>query len=180
LVRNKLLIFGYRRIVETAPDQTLDRKKGVLRVGNGLALGWQADQHFIVVGECHLAATRGTGIDTLLDAVEFALEPVVNDVPGGDAPDRPAFSLTQNHPNPFNPATQISFSLPEAQTVRLSIYTVDGRKVATLLSADLPAGAHSVIWDGKNDRDQKMASGTYFYNIEAGPYSLTKRMMLVK
>jgi subtilisin family serine protease len=112
-------------------------------------------------------------------ALEFAIQPTV-DVPDTDAPDRPAFSLTQNHPNPFNPTTKISFTLPEAQSVQLSVYTVNGRKVATLLSEDLPAGTHAVIWDGRNDRGQKVASGSYFYKIEAGPYSLTKRMMLVK
>jgi hypothetical protein len=90
------------------------------------------------------------------------------------------FSLYPNYPNPFNPMTKISFSLPEAQAVRLSIYSVDGRRVATLMQETRPAGLHEVIWKGQDNNGRQMASGVYFCRIEAGPYSAVHKMTLTK
>jgi hypothetical protein len=90
------------------------------------------------------------------------------------------FSLNANYPNPFNPMTKISFSLPEAQTVRLAVYGVDGRKVATLLDEVRGPGLHEVVWTGQDDRGQQAASGLYFYRIDAGPYSQVRKMTLMK
>ena len=91
-----------------------------------------------------------------------------------------AFSLGANYPNPFNPMTKINFALPEAQDVVLSVYSLDGRKVATLLNETRGAGDHEVIWEGRNDAGQLVASGTYFYRIFAGPYSEVRKMTLMK
>jgi hypothetical protein len=104
------------------------------------------------------------------------------DVETISAPDAPplVFALHQNLPNPFNPATTIRFALPEPQPVRLSIYGVDGRRVATLIDQVTAAGQHEVVWRGTDDRGQKVASGTYIYRIEAGPYSQTRKMALLK
>jgi len=91
-----------------------------------------------------------------------------------------AFALKANYPNPFNPLTKISFSLPEAQDVRLNVYGIDGSKVATLINEIRSAGLHEVIWSGLDDAGQTVASGTYFYRIEAGPYSQVRKMTLMK
>jgi len=90
------------------------------------------------------------------------------------------FSLAANYPNPFNPMTKISFSLPEAQDVVLTVYGLDGRKVATLINETRDAGSHDVVWTGRDDRGQMVASGTYFYRINAGPYSQVRKMTLMK
>ena len=90
------------------------------------------------------------------------------------------FSLGSNYPNPFNPMTKISFSLPEAQNVKLTVYGLDGRKVATLVNESFAAGNHDVVWTGRNDQNQNVASGTYFYRINAGPYSEVRKMTLMK
>ncbi len=90
------------------------------------------------------------------------------------------FSLSANYPNPFNPLTKISFSLPEAQDVVLTVYGLDGRKVATLINETREAGTHDVVWTGRDDRGQMVASGTYFYRINAGPYSQVRKMTLMK
>jgi hypothetical protein len=90
------------------------------------------------------------------------------------------FSLNANYPNPFNPMTKISFSLPETQTVRLAVYGVDGRKVATLLDEVRGPGLHEVVWTGQDDRGQQAASGLYFYRVDAGPYSQVRKMTLMK
>ena len=95
-------------------------------------------------------------------------------------PVRHVFGLAQNHPNPFNPLTTISFSLPRSGQVELAIYAIDGRKVASLVNEPMAAGSHTVTWDGSDNRGQRVASGTYFYRLQADDEVATKRMVLVK
>jgi len=90
------------------------------------------------------------------------------------------FALNANYPNPFNPMTKISFSLPEAQDVRLTVYGVDGTRVATLINETRASGLHEVLWMGRDDAGKALASGTYFYRIDAGPYSQVRKMVLMK
>ncbi|MBU0983807.1 MAG: T9SS type A sorting domain-containing protein [candidate division Zixibacteria bacterium] len=86
------------------------------------------------------------------------------------------FALNQNYPNPFNPTTEISFSLPEASTVRLEVYNVAGQRVATLVSSEkYSAGNHTVTWDANGT-----ASGVYFYRLEAGNFTDSRKMILLK
>jgi hypothetical protein len=90
------------------------------------------------------------------------------------------FALKANYPNPFNPMTKISFSLPEAQYVIMNVYSVDGTRVASLINETRTAGLHEVLWTGRDDAGQSVASGIYFYRIEAGPYSQVRKMTLMK
>ncbi len=86
------------------------------------------------------------------------------------------FSLDQNFPNPFNPATAINFALPVKSNVRLSVYNTLGEKVATLVNGELPAGNHSVNFDGS-----RLSSGVYIYSLKAGNnYTAIKKMILMK
>ncbi len=85
------------------------------------------------------------------------------------------FVLNQNFPNPFNPTTEISFSLPNAGEIRLEVFNMLGQKVATLISGNLDAGNHTVTWDASNQ-----SSGVYLYRLEAGTYTDTKKMLLLK
>ena len=85
------------------------------------------------------------------------------------------FALHQNYPNPFNPATEISFSLPNAADVKLEIFNIMGQRVATLADQHLEAGNHGVIWDGSH-----VASGVYFYRLEAGDFVESRKMVLLK
>jgi hypothetical protein len=86
-----------------------------------------------------------------------------------------AFELKQNYPNPFNPSTTIQFSVPTTSTVQLEVYNLLGQKVATLLNERMNAGTYSVPFNASN-----LASGLYFYRIQAGANSASKRMMLIK
>ncbi|MDO8834783.1 MAG: FlgD immunoglobulin-like domain containing protein [Vicinamibacterales bacterium] len=90
------------------------------------------------------------------------------------------FAAHQNYPNPFNPQTTIAFVLPEGREVRLAVYSLDGSLVRTLLDGALPAGPHTVVWDGLDNRGQGVATGAYFYRIEAGPDSQVRKMLLMK
>lgn len=91
-----------------------------------------------------------------------------------------ALSLAQNTPNPFNPSTLIHFSLPEAGSVKLGVYDARGNLVATLIDGRKEAGNHAARWDGQNLRGVPVASGVYFYRLDAGGSRLTRRMVLVK
>ncbi len=100
----------------------------------------------------------------------------------GDDPVRlPAeYGLHQNYPNPFNPTTTISFSLPESGPVRLLIYDITGRIVSTLADRMMAAGEHAVQWNGMDASGNKAPTGIYFYRIEAGQYTATKKLTLIK
>ncbi|MBK7141797.1 MAG: T9SS type A sorting domain-containing protein [bacterium] len=90
------------------------------------------------------------------------------------------FTLEQNYPNPFNPSTRIDFSLPVAGDVTLVIYDVLGRSIRTLASGSYAAGHHTITWDSRDGSGQAVASGVYFYRLEAGGRSTTRKMMLLK
>ena len=90
------------------------------------------------------------------------------------------FTLFQNFPNPFNLATNISFYLSEKSQVKLVIYNVLGERVRTLINGSLDAGSHSITWDGKNETGSVVASGIYFYKLNAGDQVMTKKMNLLK
>ncbi|MBO6574467.1 MAG: S8 family serine peptidase [Rhodothermales bacterium] len=91
-----------------------------------------------------------------------------------------AFTLDQNYPNPFNPTTSIAFTLSEGSAVRLEIFDALGRRVRTLSSGQLPAGAHSVTWDARDASGRHVASGTYLYRLEVGGQVQTRTMLLLK
>jgi photosystem II stability/assembly factor-like uncharacterized protein len=90
------------------------------------------------------------------------------------------FQLLQNFPNPFNPTTQIVFSMPKAADVSLVIYDMLGRKVRTLITGNQSVGTHSVTWDGLNDNGSRVASGSYIYRLSGNDFSISKRMQLVR
>ncbi len=83
--------------------------------------------------------------------------------------------ISQNYPNPFNAKTTIKYSLSEQSDVTIEIYDIIGRKVDTIYKGYQPAGQHQVIWDASDH-----SSGVYFYRLEIGDFSKTKKMILLK
>jgi hypothetical protein len=85
------------------------------------------------------------------------------------------FRLEQNYPNPFNPTTRIRYELPKSTYVEINIFDILGREIASLVKKELPAGIHSVQFNANN-----LPSGTYIYRIQAGEYSQSRKMILLK
>jgi hypothetical protein len=90
------------------------------------------------------------------------------------------YQLSQNHPNPFNPETEIAFGLPKAGFVTLNIYNILGQDVITLVSGNMSAGEYRVIWNGTDRSGRAVSSGVYFFRMQSGYFSQTKRMVLLK
>ena len=90
------------------------------------------------------------------------------------------FSLAPAYPNPFNPSTQIRFSVPQAGHVSLKIYDAAGRHVRTLVDDTRAASQYTVTWDGRRDTGAAAAAGVYLYKLEANGRSQTRRMVMVK
>ncbi|UCE25474.1 MAG: PKD domain-containing protein, partial [Candidatus Zixiibacteriota bacterium] len=127
---------------------------------------------FEVTNVTHASYTYDSGSNDVTKSCESG--PVFKDgltntiIPG-------TYSLGQNHPNPFNPVTGISFSLPQPGHVSLQVFNIRGQKVATLASGVYSAGYHQVQWDAS-----AQPSGVYLYRLTAGDFIETKKMLLIK
>ena len=86
-----------------------------------------------------------------------------------------SFALFQNYPNPFNPITTIKFNLPVQENVKIEIFNLLGQRVMTLVDKNYEAGQHKIEFNGEH-----IASGVYFYRIEAGRYNSVKKMTILK
>ncbi len=131
-------------------------------------LGYDVHNHLLV------AATHGRGMwrATVSDTIGIQGDQNLAQLPQG-------FSLSQNYPNPFNATTLIRYAVPavsgQQSTVSLKIYNILGQKVATLVNEKQPPGYRAVSWDAGD-----MASGIYFYRLQAGEFVQTKRLLLLK
>ena len=102
----------------------------------------------------------------------------MNAVAGNEMPRE--FALAQNYPNPFNPQTTIRFSLPQNAPVVLAIYSTTGRRIRTIVQQGLPAGIHKFIWDGLNESGEQVASGVYVYQLTAGQFQASRKLILLR
>ena len=139
----------------------------------------------IAVGVDTISAIVITGTDTVSifwKSIVIYENPVsINENP--DSPDK--FYLYQNSPNPFNPSTTISFSIPATGFTSLKVYNVLGNEVATLVNEEMPAGNYTVTFSAKGGSASggnaySLSSGTYFYKLQAGSFIETKKMILLK
>jgi hypothetical protein len=89
------------------------------------------------------------------------------------------YALSQNFPNPFNPTTNFTLSLPEASDYAIRIFNVAGQLVRSF-DGRLEAGIHTITWEGNNNQGAKVASGVYFYKAEANGFTETRKMMMLK
>ncbi len=122
---------------------------------------WRDDNAASGAGQYDLEFDNVSGVDT--------------DVP------RPTSSgLVSVHPNPFNPTTTIDFELAKENTVVLSVFDVRGARVRELVHQSLPPGRHAAVWNGQNDRGERVSSGTYFVQLNVGEVRETRSISLVK
>jgi len=114
-------------------------------------------------------------VDTLAKELQVT---IINGIQLSQIPK--TFSLSQNYPNPFNPVTTIKYALPKDTWVKINIYNILGQKVKTLVDEFQVAGYKQVIWDTKNDDKKEVASGIYFYRIQACDFTKAKKMVILK
>ncbi len=131
--------------------------------------GSKFDISGISADNINLVSSNGSFVDYVIG---------VNSLDISLTPDQ--YSLLQNFPNPFNPTTEIVFSLPTDSFVELSVFNMVGQKVRSLSSDNLKAGYHSITWNGMDDSGSSVASGMYFYTINVGTYKNTKKMLFLK
>jgi hypothetical protein len=91
-----------------------------------------------------------------------------------------AFALRQNAPNPFRDGTSIAFQLPQQENARIEVFDVAGRRVATVIDRELPAGLHTAVWDGRDTAGNEVSAGIYFCRLAAGQNEGLRKMILLK
>ena len=91
------------------------------------------------------------------------------------------YRLYSNYPNPFNPTTNIEFSVPEQVNVTLEIYNLLGQRVTTLIAGEMYGpGRHKVVWNGRSQNGMLVSSGVYIYRIQAGDFIDVRKMVFTK
>ncbi|MFQ6032380.1 MAG: FlgD immunoglobulin-like domain containing protein, partial [Candidatus Zixiibacteriota bacterium] len=180
-----------RSIIPELTDRTKDLQlffgahDGVLKIGIIDLIG----EHLIPAGDGALVSLSIAGSATsslelkkaiLVDEKATPFEVAILPKEETSATRPKEFALMQNYPNPFNPETEISYTLPHDSHVKLVIYNVKGQKVKTLVEEYQAAGHKTVRWDGTDDNGNKLASGIYFYRLQAGDFVQSKKMVLMK
>jgi hypothetical protein len=145
-----------------------------------IAPGGSANAAFAFIGGTSVAdvVAKAGEAQALYDSGGFCEEG--GSVSTGDVAVPAALRLAQNVPNPFNPTTQIVFNLDRAGMVSLRIYDASGRAVRNLIEGISLPGEHEVVWDGRDDRGDALPSAMYFYTLEAGGTTTTRKMVLLK
>jgi hypothetical protein len=135
-----------------------------------------ADAPDTAIIEALVLSQGGTAhVGTVFTLDDLAWGAPVTDVPQHAATLPTEFHLGQNYPNPFNPSTVISYELPSINDVRLTVYDLVGREVATLVNATQAPGSYKVTFEGAN-----LPTGLYLYRLSAGNFVQTRKMMIVK
>lgn len=88
--------------------------------------------------------------------------------------------LKKNYPNPFNPETVINFALPQGTHVTLTVYSINGEKIAELANGYFAEGYHQLKWDGRNNAGYPVSSGIYIYALRVGERLFTRKMTLLR
>ncbi|WKZ25075.1 MAG: T9SS type A sorting domain-containing protein [Patescibacteria group bacterium] len=121
----------------------------------------------LLINNQKIYLVRSDGLISFTD-INVGIQTTSTEVPDG-------FQISQNYPNPFNPETKINFQIPKGDFVSLKVFDITGKEVATLVNQNLEAGSYEYSFNASN-----LTSGVYFYTIQAGQFTETKRMVLVK
>jgi len=159
---------------DSSGNKLWDKTFGGSSYDYGRSVRQTSDGGYIVAGET--SSYGAGGKDVYL--IRLSFEVGVDDYPLQTLLKK--YYLYQNYPNPFNPETTILFSSPKAGRINISIYNIKGQKITTLVSENLRIGLHKVIWNGKDENDNLVSSGIYFYKIETDNFSEIKKCILLK
>ena len=162
-------------IVDTASETKYDQSYCIATGPFTLAPGATDTACFVMLGGANLNALKTA---VLSARAHYRQATPVDDDGGISLPS--VYQLEQNHPNPFNPQTVISYTLPRTGQVSLSIYNLLGQQITTLIDQIQSAGNHSLTWDGIDREGKPVASGVYFYRLRSGDFAQTKKMLLLK
>jgi hypothetical protein len=135
------------------------------------------------VGELLTVRVNGAPTDAQVKWTEFGALTQINIetlTPSTSAGVPQVFALGQNYPNPFNPSTTISYDLPNDALVTVTIHNSTGQTVRELVREVQTAGSYSIDWNGRDESQTQVASGAYFYRMQAGSFEQTRRMLLIK
>lgn len=141
------------------------------------------EKHTQTVGLTYTHANTYPPTATTLQAelaIKFTTIPPDSHVSSNDEINALPPQLGQNYPNPFNPSTTIAFSTMQTGRVKVNIYNLKGQLVKTLMDSEVPAGKHSLVWNGIDNQGTSVSSGVYFYRLETAHYTQTKKMLLMK
>ena len=134
----------------------------------------------IISGTWTIIATNGD-IDVYAQNGPFTLTIDGSQLNVNDSDPIPVtFALHANYPNPFNPTTTISYDLPERAQVTLDIYDILGKQIKTLVNQSQDAGNKIAMWNGTDNLGRQVSAGVYLYQIQAGEFSQTRKMLLLK
>ncbi|MCD4818558.1 MAG: T9SS type A sorting domain-containing protein, partial [Candidatus Cloacimonetes bacterium] len=153
-------IIGFRVYKD---GEFLQQTTAHLFVDNSVIPGFQTYEVTVLHGEHESQPTEVT----IFNDVNDYLIPLITELNG-------------NFPNPFNPETEIKFSLKESEHVILEIYNIKGAKIVELINDDLKAGFYNKLWNGKDMKGKNVASGIYFYRLKMNSYSKTRKMLMIK
>ena len=144
-------------------------------LGEYVTLTDQVQVRFVAADEINGSLVEAAVDDVLLEATYQIITGI-----DGEASAPLRLTLGHNFPNPFNPKTTISFSLPTAGEVELAVFDVTGRRISTLVTGTMDAGTHDVVWQGCDDSGHPVASGLYFSRLMVGDHVLTGKMLMLK
>jgi photosystem II stability/assembly factor-like uncharacterized protein len=150
---------------------------GVAHVSDDGGETWLPEQISVQLNDVTALASTGTGVYAVVAHRGIAYRGF--DIASAAPAPRRDTVLGQNIPNPFNPVTEIPFTLARGGYVDMMIYDVRGGVVASVLSRTLPAGAHRARWDGRNHKGEPAGSGVYFYRLRTGGSVFTRKMVLL-
>lgn len=120
------------------------------------------------------------GDGTVIARVHLVIESTVTSINNNKQITINKYELSDNYPNPFNPTTTIEYSIPKSGKVKLKIFNSLGQKVKTLINQEQFSGSHKLVWNGTNDNNTKLSSGTYFYQLYIDGKIIVKKMLLIK
>ncbi len=144
-------------------------------------------QSAVSSGEYVISLSNLSGLDSIVFNVEISsggyhfwddsstITIVTTDIKENTGSNPALFSLSQNYPNPFNPSTTFEFSIPKTEFVTLKLYDISGKQAAEIISSQFPAGRHTYSWNAES-----LASGIYYYTIQAGEFKQTKKLILIR